>query len=459
MHETVRSDHQPRAARVGDYLLVAGKGYFATHVLTGLETTIGRDPSCDIVIEDDELSRRHAVLRLGPPLTIQDLDSTNGTRVGGRPHHGGEPIELLLGGGFEIGPFIFLVGAGDRAIADEVPHAGASLRVDDPSVDAVPPFVRDVAASMASVLILGETGVGKDVLANSLHQLSRRTGEIARINCAALAAPLIESELFGHEKGAFTGAVGAKVGLLESAQGGTVFLDEVGELSPSTQAKLLRAIDSREVTRIGAVRPIPIDVRFIAATNRDLPAEVAAKRFRADLYFRLDGITLVIPPLRERPHRIVPLAQTFLAEAQRAAGRPVAPIALDVAAALEAHDWPGNARELKAVVERALVLARGGAIGVQHLKFSPRAEPPEPAPPAPAPAAASAPAAPRAPTDDGDARFVATLTPEQRLERQQLIDALERCAGNQTRAARDLGISRTTLVNRIQLYRIPRPRA
>src|SRR6185503_6187457 len=143
------------------------------------------------------------------------------------------------------------------------------LRVEDPTLEGVPGFVREVARSSTSVLILGETGVGKDVLAETLHRLSGRTGEVARVNCAALAEPLIESELFGHEKGAFTGAATAKVGLLESAQGGTVFLDEIGEMPLAIQAKLLRAIESREVLRLGSIRPISIDVRFLAATNRD----------------------------------------------------------------------------------------------------------------------------------------------------------------------------------------------
>ena len=282
MRPTVRNDQRPRPARIGDYLLIAGKGYFATHVLAKDEMIIGRDPACDVIIDDPELSRQHAVLRLGPPMTIQDLGSTNGLRVGGVTVHGGAPRPMAVGGGFEIGPFVCLVGAAEDGGA--AAEAGADwLRVEDPTIDGVPPFIRDVALSSASVLILGETGVGKDVLAESLHAHSGRSGEIARINCAALTESLIESELFGHEKGAFTGAAGAKVGLLESAQRGTVFLDEIGELPLSTQAKLLRTIESREGVRIGAVKAIPIDVRFVAATNRHQPAEVAAKRFRQDL--------------------------------------------------------------------------------------------------------------------------------------------------------------------------------
>jgi len=415
-------------------VLVAGKGVFSTHPLAS-ELSIGRDRSCDITIDDPILSRRHAVLRIGPPVTIQDLGSTNGIRVGasklGEVVRGGEPIELAVGDSFHIGPFAFLIAAGTGDPTTSRRSGTERLRVDEPTREGVPAFVRNVAATPTSVLILGETGVGKDVLAETLHVLSKRSGELARVNCAALAEPLIESELFGHEKGAFTGATATKVGLLESAQGGTVFLDEIGELPLATQAKLLRAIEAREVLRIGSIRPFKIDVRFIAATNRDLPTEVSAKRFRQDLYFRLDGITLTIPPLRERRHRIAGLAQKFLP----------APYALGVDAvqALEAHDWPGNVRELKAVIERAVLLVNGKTIGARHLAFSPRAAPQDAA-------------------VHGDP-FLATLSQDQLAERAHFVDALERATWNQSAAAKLLGVSRSTMLNRLKLYRIFRPRS
>ncbi|MBA3463578.1 MAG: sigma 54-interacting transcriptional regulator [Deltaproteobacteria bacterium] len=443
MGDTAPDRDARQRASIGDFLLVAGKGYFATHALAKAQVTIGRDRSCDVVIDDPILSRQHAVLRVGPPLTIQDLGSTNGVRITGREVlRGGAPIELAIGDGFHIGPFAFLIASGDSTSASSSRRSGTErLRVEDPTIDGVPGFVKDVARTPTSVLLLGETGAGKDVLAETLHVLSGRQGELARVNCAALAEPLIESELFGHEKGAFTGAAGTKVGLLESAQGGTVFLDEIGELPLSTQAKLLRAIESREVLRIGSIRPIKIDVRFIAATNRDLPAEVAAKRFRHDLYFRLDGITLTIPPLRERRHRIAGLAARFLERACAQASKPTRPLALEAVQALEAHDWPGNVRELKAVMERALLLARGGPIGARHLAFSPRATPAETAEP------------------EADDPFLATLSPSQLAERAEYIAALEKAVGNQTRAAKILGISRSTMINRLRLYRIVRPRS
>jgi hypothetical protein len=210
-----------------------------------------------------------------------------------------------------------------------------------------------VAPAAVNVLVLGETGAGKDIVASLLHELSPRAGHrLVGFNCASFPEPLLESELFGHERGAFTGAVSPKPGLLETADGGTVFLDEVGELPASMQAKLLRAIESREVTRLGGLAPRRIDVRFVAATNRDLEAEVAAGRFRRDLFFRLNTVTVTVPPLRERRSEIEPLARLFLASARSRFNLPAldfAPAAMD---ALEAHTWPGNVRELRNAIER-----------------------------------------------------------------------------------------------------------
>ena len=467
-------------AMIGDLLLVAGEGLFSTHELGGRELVIGRGDGCDVIIDHRALSRRHAVLRPGPPLSVQDLGSTNGTRIAGEIRHGGEPVTLAASDSFHIGPFSFVLVA--RTAGDERSLSGRDgLRVLDPTPRGVPAMIKDVAASKASVLILGETGVGKEVLAETVHTLSGRTGTFTRINCAALSESLLESELFGHEKGAFTGAATQKVGLLESADGGTVFLDEVGELPLSIQAKLLRAVEHREVLRIGSTRPVQIDVRFLAATNRDLPAEVASGAFRRDLFFRLDGVTLVIPPLRERRGLIGPLALRFLGEAGKHPGQPPK-LAGDVLAALEAYSWPGNVRELKAVIERAVLLARTGEIGVKHLAFAKRttaevAQPAAVAAPAAgvgAAAVAAAAAAAAAATATAAAAATATaagaggggaseiglefLDGEQRKDRSLVVAALDECAGNQTRAAKRLGIARTTLVTKLRLYRIPRPR-
>jgi two-component system, NtrC family, response regulator AtoC len=426
-------------AKPGGMLLVVGEGKLSSHELRA-PLVIGRDESCDVVIANASLSRRHAIVRPGPPVTVQDLGSTNGTRVGERAVRGGDEIALSAGGGFHIGPFSFFIvtpspGTNPSSTGQDL------LRVVDPTPAGVGSMIRDLAAGGTNVLILGETGAGKEVLAETIHGLSKRTGEFIRINCAALAEPLLESELFGHERGAFTGATAARAGLIEAAHGGTLFLDEIGELPAGIQAKLLRVLEQREVMRVGSTRPVRVDVRFIAATNRDLPAEVAAGRFRRDLYFRLDGVTLSIPPLRERVGQVGPLALHFLAEVGKRAGRPTLPLRAEVLAALEAYAWPGNVRELKAVIERAVLLARGASPGLRHLVFAPAA-PDAPAPPTGGPPAGEP-----------------VLGDDERADRDRVLWALERCAGNQTRAAKLLDISRTTLVMKVRLYKIPRPRS
>ncbi len=295
--------------------------------------------------------------------------------------------------------------------------------------------MRAAAAAHLNVLVLGETGAGKEVLARAIHRASpRASARLVSLNCAALPESLLESELFGHEKGAFTGADRAKPGLLASAPGGTIFLDELGELPLGTQAKLLRAIEAKEITPVGSVNPQPIDVRFIAATNRPLEEEVAHRRFRADLYFRLNGITLALPPLRERRDEIEPLARMFLADACAQMKRSPVPLLEEAALAwLREYDWPGNIRELKNVVERAVVLAIGDVIGVEHLPLE----------------RARVVVAP--PTGD----FLSLADADRRLRVEQVLDE---CAGNQTRAAALLGISRKTLVQLLDKYGLARPR-
>jgi transcriptional regulator with GAF, ATPase, and Fis domain len=449
----------PSSATAGELLLVVGNARLITHLITTDELVIGRAPGCDLVLEHRALSRRHALLRRSPQLSIQDLGSTNGVRLSRGLVRGGDPVLLAPGESFHIGPFSFLVVDAQPADASTNRAGRDRLIVEDPTLDGVSTLVREIARSDVSVLILGETGVGKEVLASTTHTLSERTGPLSSINCAALSEPLLESELFGHEKGAFTGAVGAKQGLLEAAGGGTVLLDEIGELPLSLQAKLLRAVESREIRRLGSTKSIPIDVRIIAATNRELATEVAAGRFRQDLFFRLDGVTLRIPPLRERRHAIGSLALRFVEEAARRLGRPDVRATPDLIAALSVYDWPGNVRELKAVIDRAVLLSRGAQLGSRHLAFSSRQGEPEPAPPPPSPAPPPrVVAGPGNGAGNGAGDELDFLDPVQRADRARLMAALDECAGNQTRAARRLGISRTTLVNKLALYRIPRPR-
>ena len=235
-----------------------------------------------------------------------------------------------------------------RAAGDAIACDPASVRVFR--------LVERIADTALSVVFLGETGVGKEVCAERLHRLSpRANAPFVRLNCAALSETLLDSELFGHERGAFTGASADKVGLLESASGGTVFLDEIGDMPLATQVKLLRVLESKEVVRVGSVRPRRIDVRVVSATHRDLPELITEGRFREDLYYRLNGISVIVPPLRERVADISPLARHFAARFARKGTKPLE-LAEDAVAALEAQTWPGNVRELRNVVERAVAL-------------------------------------------------------------------------------------------------------
>jgi two-component system response regulator AtoC len=300
-------------------------------------------------------------------------------------------------------------------------------------------LVERVAPGNINILLLGETGVGKEVLAERIHRLSPRGKHpLLRLHCAAVSESLFESELFGHERGAFTGALKTKRGLLETADGGTIFLDEVGELPLAIQVKLLRVIEDRKVQRVGGLTAQQIDVRFVAATNRNLEAEIARGAFRQDLYFRLNGISLVIPPLRERPAELEPLARHFLEHACAASHRPVPSLSPAALAQLRSYAWPGNIRELRNLCERALLLCSGDVILPEHFSMS--------APDSPFTATSAAPA---------DTITTGALPSD---ERERVIEALARCAGNQSRAAKLLGISRKTLVARLDAFGLPRPR-
>jgi len=411
--------------------------------------TIGRAADNDICIDDASVSRRHAVLHLGPTLRLEDLDSSNGTFVRRAAADSGattvemarlpagEAVELAVGEGLRLGTKVVVI----RPASAEAPPARPSTVipvVEDAGMRALYALAEKVAASPLTVLILGETGVGKEILAETVHRRSpRAAAPFLRLNCAALSESLLESELFGHEAGAFTGAIRAKQGLLHAADGGTVFLDEVGELPLGFQVKLLRVLEDRKVTRVGGLKPFKIDVRFIAATNRDLEAEVKRGAFRQDLFFRLNGVTLVVPPLRERPGEIRGLAEMFIARGADQLGRRPPRLSPAALARLERHPWPGNIRELRNAIERAVVLC-GDELTDEHLPPSeaaarpPAAAPSEPAPP---------------------------LRGEiEALERQRILDMLARCGGNQTEAARQLGISRRTMVSRLGDYGVPRPR-
>ena len=272
--------------------------------------TVGRGEDCDIVLGDPAASRRHAALRVAADVRIEDLGSRNGTLISGARLAARKPAPLGLGDSVQIGGATLLLQPRSRGelglrATDVRTSAEGNCAVisDDPAMRPVYDLIASVAASCLTVLIVGETGVGKELVAESIHRRSgtRSAGPFVRINCAALTPSLLESELFGHERGAFTGANHARPGLFEAGHGGTVFLDEIAELPLAAQAKFLRVLETREVTRIGAIRARSIDVRFVAATNRDLRADVARGAFRQDLYFRLAGATVRVPPLRQRP--------------------------------------------------------------------------------------------------------------------------------------------------------------
>jgi DNA-binding NtrC family response regulator len=299
------------------------------------------------------------------------------------------------------------------------------------------------------VLILGETGVGKELVATAIHELSdRSSGPLLKLNCATLSETMVESELFGHEAGAFTSARGAKPGLLEVARKGTVFLDEVAELPLTVQAKLLRVVETQQMTRLGGVSVIKVDVRFVAATNHDLLAEAKQRRFRDDLYYRLAGVTLRVPPLRERPEDVDVLADAFLAKAPRLSEDSHRRFSPEARERLQRHGWPGNVRELKSVVLRAALLCNGDVIRPEHLVLDDAGvciEPME-----------SGSHTSRYQTGTDEPSRFPFDDPEE--ARRLISAALEETAGNQTRAAARLGISRRSLVRLLTNLEFQRPR-
>ena len=322
----------------------------------------------------------------------------------------------------------------DLAARTEEPE-GLALVGHSPAIIEVMKTLARVAPSQASVLVLGETGTGKELVARTIHRYSERsTRRFVAVNCSALAEGLLESELFGHVRGAFTGAAVSRPGLFREADKGTLFLDEIGDISPALQARLLRALQEHEIVPVGSETTVKIDVRVIAATHRDLTELVRQGRFREDLYYRLDVVTLRLPPLRERRQDIPLLVDHFLRTLSSRHGR--GPVALDPEALrrLLAYDWPGNIRELQNVLERALLLAEQGVVGPEHLATTVR------------PTAAALPDTP-AP--------VTALRGLEEVEREHVIRVLAATGGNREESSRILGISRRTLTRMIQRWGLP----
>ena len=445
--ESTRLRNDPSGGPVRRTLLIIIDDAIVAHPLpeTG-ELSLGRGQGATIRVDHPSVSRMHAALELGPVLRIRDLGSGNGTSLRGARIPAARSIEIGANETVLLGDVAVVVQERRAPLRSGPAQARSSVSrgesrgrsspiVQDPAMRNVFDLARRIAIGSISVLVVGESGSGKEVLADAIHAASQRArGPLVKVNCAAIASALFESELFGHERGAFTGATAAKPGLIETADKGTLFLDEIGELSVGVQAKLLRVIEDRRVQRVGAVEAKPVDVRFVAATHRDLEAEVAAGRFREDLYYRIAAIVLEVPPLRDRPSEIEALARGFADAAAAALGRTVPIISDDALASLLAHDWPGNVREMRNAVERAVLLA-DDTIRPEHL-FGPRGR-----------------------RGDTSTQTIHAATPDGGGdERGRIMAALEQCAGNQTRAAELLGMSRRTLVKRLVDYDIRRPK-
>ncbi len=431
---------------------------------------------CEVVTAQSVVSARRALDETPPDLVLLDLVMPGGSglvllsELAGRPH---PPPVVVLSATKTVASAVeaMKLGAADyvtkpfevdalrikvrqllerRALEEEVVRLRdevsrrsrlGRLVGRGPLMQEVFRTIERVAASRASVLITGESGTGKELVARAAHELGpRAAGPFVAVNCAAIPVTLLESELFGHERGAFTDARERRIGRFEAASGGTLFLDEIAELAPALQAKLLRALQERTIERLGSAQPIEVDVRFLAATNRDLEREVAAGRFRSDLYYRIAVVPIALPPLRERREDIRLLAEEFLARARRDAGRGPSSIAHEALAALERHAWPGNVRELENAIERAIALSEREVLGREDL------------PPAIAQAERleqiqEGVRAGRLGFEDAVARF----------EQDLLRDALERSGWNQTRAATQLGITRRQLKLKMDRYRIEPP--
>jgi two-component system response regulator FlrC len=311
--------------------------------------------------------------------------------------------------------------------ATEAVFSFGEIVAGDPKMQAALELARSVAPTDSTVLVTGESGTGKELVARLIHHWSPRADQaFVAVNCAALAETLLESELFGHEKGAFTGAIAQRRGRFELAHGGTLFLDEVGEMSPALQAKLLRVLQERTLERVGGTKTVTVDVRVIGATNRDLQQMVATRTFRNDLFYRLSVFPIHLPPLRERPSDIIPLAEHILGQVTRRLGKRIVGFSPDAAVTLTQYRWPGNIRELQNVVERAAILCQADHIEPAHLNLS----------------APSLPAADDAPKTLKD------------LEREAILAALAACQGNRRTAAEQLGIGLRTLYTRLKEYGI-----
>jgi len=323
------------------------------------------------------------------------------------------------------------------AVLEAIAEESNAIIHKDPKMAHVLQLADQVAPSDASILITGPSGTGKEVLARHIHNRSKRkNSRFVAVNCAAIPENLLESELFGHEKGAFTGAIARRIGKFEEADGGTLLLDEISEMDPRLQAKLLRAIQEREIDRLGGNRPVSVDVRILATSNRNMEDEVARGNFRQDLFFRLNVMNIRLPALKERPGDIPVLTEHFVTKYSEANGVAARPVGTDALEALSSHSWPGNVRELENTIHRAVLLASGDEIGPDAIMLDSGEGP--------------APMAGPATTNANGQDFVGRTVAD--VERELIIDTLHHCLGNRTHAANILGISIRTLRNKLKQY-------
>lgn len=418
-------------------------------LVDGESVVIGRSRTADVTVETADLSRKHARFdRVGDLVWVEDLKSTNGTLLGGACVE-----RMLVRPGDEV-----VMGSVVVVFHSETSHSspratlGSSAQVrpvvESAKMQEVYATVDRVARTALPVMVYGETGTGKELVARALHEGSDRSDRpLVVINCAAIPRELIESLLFGHERGAFTGAHQVQKGVFEEADGSTLFLDEIGELSSSAQSTLLRVLETKKVTRVGSNRERSADVRVVTATNRDLEQMCEAGTFRRDLFYRLNALAIDIPPLRERTEEIGPLAQLFIKAANEATNSSVSGIGAAAIDALHQHVWPGNVRELRNTIDRAVVLAQGGEVEVTHLPRAIQEAVRE--------RRNRDPTAPSAPAKD-KAQESGSFGPKvRRFETDLIIGALQGAAGNKARAARNLRIPLTTLKHKLATYEIP----
>jgi two-component system, NtrC family, response regulator HupR/HoxA len=441
-------------------LVIAKPGVPPTEVVIGALTSIGRAPGNTIVLDEPHVSRHHTVIRVneGGTYLISDLGSSNGTYLNARRVL--LPERLRHRDVIKIGavtltfmhaaserPQAQSAGGDDYTMTGEEPRHELTVVGTGPAMEAVFRLMTKAAGSTIAVLIQGETGTGKELVARAIHAVSARgRGPFLAVNCAAMPETLLESQLFGHRRGSFTGADRDRVGLFEAATGGTLLLDEIGEMPVAMQAKLLRVLQEGEITPVGDTKPRPVDVRVLSATNRDLSIEVTQRRFREDLFYRLASFPIVLPPLRERREDIPVLVERFAAQAAHAHRKRIDGIAPEAMECLQRFDWPGNVRELQNEVQRAVVLAEHGeTLAVEHLSPRLRGDPETADESEPIvgeePAAGAQPAAQ---LREARAQF----------EARHIADVLRQQGGNVSRAAVVLGLSRMQLHRKLKEYGI-----